>query len=238
MILHMLQSPAYHTAVSRVDSPTLKDRGYHHSPKNFQKVTEGHNYSTIAWIPEDQGSWALPLRHERITSFETPISKAAWQLKQVRKNINHPILALLDSEYGNASWVNQTVDIKVDCLIRIRSNRCLYGAPEKYRGRGRPTKHGDKFKLNESETWWEATETGEIKDDKLGQIKVRKWSQLHFRNAASVPLTLILVERIDTAKKGALQKPLWLIFIDKQKLNLLSLEVLWKKYLRRFTVDH
>ncbi|WP_426581729.1 hypothetical protein [Dapis sp. BLCC M229] len=42
----------------------MKDRGYHHSPKNFQKVTEGHSYSTIAWILEEQGSWALPLRHE------------------------------------------------------------------------------------------------------------------------------------------------------------------------------
>ena len=39
-----------HTAYPRLDSLTLKDRGYHHSPKNFQKVTEGHSYSTIAWI--------------------------------------------------------------------------------------------------------------------------------------------------------------------------------------------
>jgi hypothetical protein len=87
-----------HTANPRLDSPTLKDRGYHHSPKGFEKITSGHNYSTIAWIPEEEGSWALPLRHERITSFETPISKAAWQLKQVKKSLNHRILALLDSE--------------------------------------------------------------------------------------------------------------------------------------------
>ncbi len=26
----------------------------------------GYSYSTIAWIPETTGSWALPLRHERI----------------------------------------------------------------------------------------------------------------------------------------------------------------------------
>ncbi|MHC5938353.1 hypothetical protein [Nostoc sp.] len=35
---------------------------------------------TIAWIPEDSGSRALPLRHERITSWENPIEKAVWQL--------------------------------------------------------------------------------------------------------------------------------------------------------------
>ncbi|NER51261.1 MAG: hypothetical protein F6J92_32250, partial [Symploca sp. SIO1A3] len=66
-------------------------------------MTIGQGYSTIAWIPEEKGSWALPLRHERITSFETPISKAAWRLRQVTKRGNKPVLALLDSEYGNAS---------------------------------------------------------------------------------------------------------------------------------------
>ncbi|MGH1395960.1 MAG: hypothetical protein ACRAVC_18325 [Trichormus sp.] len=50
-------------------------------------ITIGQGYSTIAWIPEDSGSWALPLRHERITSWENPIQKAAWQLQQVCENL-------------------------------------------------------------------------------------------------------------------------------------------------------
>jgi hypothetical protein len=33
------------------------------------KVTQGRLYSTIAWISDEQGSWALPLRHERISSL-------------------------------------------------------------------------------------------------------------------------------------------------------------------------
>jgi hypothetical protein len=45
------------------------------------------SYSTLAWIPEMSGSWALPLKHERITSFETPVSKAAFQLKQVTEQL-------------------------------------------------------------------------------------------------------------------------------------------------------
>ncbi|WP_293070868.1 hypothetical protein [Okeania sp. SIO2B3] len=122
--------------------------------------------------------------------------------------------------------------------MRIRSNCCLYGEPGEYSGRGRPKKHGDKFKLQEQSTWWNATETVELDEDKLGKIKVRKWSELHFRSSASVPMTLILVERLKTNKKGLLQKPLWLVFIGKYKLDLLPLELLWKKYLRRFAVDH
>lgn len=71
-----------HTSVTRLHSPTLKERGYHHQPSAPGKVTIGQGYSTIAWIPEEKGSWALPIRHERITSFETPIGKAAWQKPQ------------------------------------------------------------------------------------------------------------------------------------------------------------
>ncbi|WP_420807091.1 hypothetical protein [Trichormus azollae] len=41
-------------------------------------ITIGQGYNTIAWIPEKEGSWALPLRHERITSAESPISKTIW----------------------------------------------------------------------------------------------------------------------------------------------------------------
>ncbi|MEH2279494.1 MAG: hypothetical protein V7K40_33130 [Nostoc sp.] len=46
-------------------------------------VTSAEGYSTIVWLPQVEGSWALPLLHERITSFTNPIEKAVAQLKQV-----------------------------------------------------------------------------------------------------------------------------------------------------------
>ena len=58
-----------HTPWSRTEAPTLKDRTYEHGAKviSGKPITLGHGYSTVAWIPEEKGSWALPLRHERIT---------------------------------------------------------------------------------------------------------------------------------------------------------------------------
>lgn len=47
----------------------------------------GHGYSTLAWIPEAQGSWAVPLRHERITSWDSPISQAVQQLSSVSSHL-------------------------------------------------------------------------------------------------------------------------------------------------------
>ena len=136
------------TAWARPDAPTLRERTYEHQATAIhgnKPIAIGLGYSTIAWIPEAQGSWALPLRHERITSWDTPISQAAWQLEQVIAGLPQRPLVLLDREYGCASLVLQTADLKADKLIRLRSNRCLYSAPPVYSGRGRPRRHGEKF---------------------------------------------------------------------------------------------
>lgn len=53
-----------HTASGRPDAKTLKDRTHEYQGG----VIIGQGYSTIAWIPLAQGSWALPLLHERISS--------------------------------------------------------------------------------------------------------------------------------------------------------------------------
>ena len=83
----------------------------------------GQGYSTMAWIPEAHGSWALPLLHERISSGSSPILQAASQLKLVCEQSINPVLAVLDRrEYGNANWVLAIADIQADCLMRVRRN--------------------------------------------------------------------------------------------------------------------
>nr|WP_293038826.1 NF041680 family putative transposase [Moorena sp. SIO1F2] len=227
-----------HTLWERLHSPTLQDRTYQHQPNGIsykKPISIGQGYSTIAWIPEAKGSWALPLRHERITSWENPISKATWQIKQVCQHLlNRPII-LLDSEYGNASFLNQTTEVEADFLMRIRSNRCLYAAPPLYAGKGRPRKHGQKIKLNQPSTWWEATETIEFEDSRLGRLRVRRWKDLHFSGSASSEMELILVERLEVASSQSKSKPLWLVWVGQ---SMPTLSEILHKYLRRFAVDH
>jgi hypothetical protein len=74
---------------------------------------------------------------------------SAAQLRQVCPHLPKRPISLWDAEYGCASFVNQTADIAADKLLRLRSNRGLYGAPNAYTGIGRPRIHGDKFKLND-----------------------------------------------------------------------------------------
>jgi len=173
-----------HTAWPRPEARTLRDRTIEHQPTQIagnKPIVVGHGFSTIAWIPEAQGSWALPLRHERLTSFETPLSRAAFQLKQVCKQLAVRPIATYDSEYGNASFVKQTAGIAADLLLRLRPNMCLWGAPPPYSGKGRPKVHGDKFKLADSSTWGEPIATLESEDPKWGTVQIQHWAGFHFR---------------------------------------------------------
>lgn len=63
-------------------------------------------------------------------------------------------------------------------------------------------KHGDKWKLNESDNFPCADEVLEMEDPSLGQIRVSKWTQLHFYNAPLQTLTLLKIERLNPKKNG------------------------------------
>jgi hypothetical protein len=226
-----------HTAWPRLWSPTLKERTYEHHPvphPGAHPVTLGQGYSTLAWVPEAQGSWALPLLHERISSFESPLTQAAAQLRQVTAVLAQRPVSLWDAEYGCARFVQLTADIEADKVMRLRSNRVLYGPPPAYAGRGRPRKHGAKFKLHDSSTWWPATETQSVIDERFGQLRLRSWSNLHFYATPAIAMHLMLVERLD-AHGQRTHRPLWLIAIGD---HLPPLAALWPLYLRRFCVDH
>lgn len=168
------------------NAATLKERTYeHYTQGGFggRPVGVGYGYSTICWIPEIEGSWSLPLRHERITGWENPIEKAVWQLRQVCRHLPSRPLTFWDTEYGCAPFVIQTAQIKADKVMRLRSNLCLWGEPPTYSGRGKPPVHGEKFKLNDSSTWGEPTQTLEEEDTQIGKVRIRVWHNLHFRKA-------------------------------------------------------
>lgn len=226
-----------HTAWSRLEARTLRERTSEHQAQllpGAKPVTVGQGYSSIAWIPESEGSWALPLLHERITSWENPIDKAVAQLRLVCQKLPTRPLSLWDAEYGCASFVKQTAEIPVDKLMRLRSNRLLYGAPPPYTGIGRPRVHGNKFKLNDPTTWRIADQILEVNHPTLGQLRLRKWCNLHFRCSAQHPMHLIQVERCDLNCVSK-SKPLWLAWVGQQ---MPALQEIWHQYLRRFAIDH
>ena len=219
--------------LSRPEAKTLQDRGFHH--QGGARIGVGQSYSTLAWVPDDGESWALPLRHERITSFESSLTKAAFQLKQVCRDLSVRPLVAFDRHYGNGVFLNLTASIKVDLLLRLASNRNVYGPPPTYSGRGAPRKHGHKFKLNDPESHPETHDQLEVEDSKLGRIKVSHWSRFHFRNSAQREMELLRIEIIKPTGKRRKFKPLWLAWVGE---TMPSLGKLWQKYLQRFSIEH
>jgi hypothetical protein len=234
---HQVVLAGDHTAWPRLHARTLRERTFEHhcNPMYGSKpITVGQGYSTLAWIPESQGSWALPLLHERITSAEKPIEKAAQQLQQVCQQLTTRPLSLWDSEYGCASFLNATKAIACDKLIRLRSNRVLYGPPPPPKRTGRPRLYGAKFKLNDADTWWTADEVIVVNNPKWERVELQMWRGLRMHGAADQVFSLICIQCLDPVAPHR-TKPLWLIWVGEPPPLLLQL---WKLYLRRFAIDH
>ncbi len=217
----------------RRDAKTLRERMFEHN--HGAHPTVGHSYSTLAWIPEASGSWALPLRQERISSFETPSKRAAFQLQQVVRQLGVRPLAVYDRGYGNARFVNLTDGIEADLLLRLATNRVVYGPAPAYGGRGAPRKHGVKFKLNDPTTWPVADETIVVEDPQYGQLQIMRWSGFHFKQSPQRPMEIIRVEVLTPVGHKRKFQPLWLAWLGQ---TLPALQTIWRTYLRRFALEH
>lgn len=227
-----------HTAWSRLHARTLRERTVEHQPNaipNAKPITVGQGYSTIVWLPETQGSWALPCLHERITPTENPISKAVMQLRQVCQRLPQRPIALFDAEYGCAPFVKQSADVPCDKIVRLRPNLCLRGAPPPYTGNGRPNVHGAKFKLRDATTWDAPSETLTLTDDSLGRVQVSVWHAKHLTKAPAHPFPVVRIERLDAKGTRRDPKDLWLGWLGESPP---PLSAWWRSYLRRFGIDH
>jgi hypothetical protein len=227
-----------HTAWARPQARTLRDRAFQHQPtpiRGQKPITIGHGYSTLGVVPEAEGSWFLPLLHERIPAAMTPAALAAAQLGQVRDLLCGRPLALYDSEYGSGSFLRQTAPIACDLLFRLRPNRKLYRAPPPYSGSGRPALHGPVFRLRDPATWGPADGEWRGEDRDLGPVEVRRWDALHLRDAPQRPLTVFRIERAAAPATRRHPRVVWLGWCGQPPGELAPS---WRAYLRRYVIEH
>jgi hypothetical protein len=224
-----------HTAWPRLWAETLPGRSYQHQPNPIagqRPITVGLGYSTLAVIPEQAGSWALPLLHERIR-HQKPVEQAAEQLRQVCQQLSVRPLSLWDSEYGCATFLNATAQVPANKLIRLRGNLSLEGPTKPWKGWGKPPIHGFPFRFQNPETWWQPDEVWEYRDPQFGPVKVQVWQGLRFRQALDCPMLVAQVER--TQAPGTRRKPriLWFAWLGEAPP-----EQWWQLYTHRYPIDH
>jgi hypothetical protein len=229
-----------HSSWPRAQAYCLEDRSFCHKadpvPGNTP-ITIGYDYSTIGWVADTTpDSWCLPLLHERIRHQSAPLVMGAEQVHRLLDALGpdaERVMLMGDIEYGSARFVALTADAECDKLFRLRPNRVLYQAPPEYCGHGRRRKHGAKFRLKDETSWGEPSEQLLLNDPKLGTIRVRRFSQLHFVQTPQQPMEVLLVEQLRS--DGSLKRAMWLMYLGTTRP---SLDELWRLYLRRFSIDH
>lgn len=217
-----------------LEAETLPDRGQtkkgRHAP-----VEVGHVYSWLVRLVQQRTSWCMPLDVRRVPTENTDSQVGAEQVAALAEQRGRPKVVVGDSLYCNATFLAVFLTIQfVYALVRIRSNRVLYEEPpERQPGqRGRPRKHGHKFKLSDP---WRAPDRIQ-ETTLLGQtVRLMAWTDLHFYKLPFLVGMVLSVQFLKPDGTPRFKRPLYLFWTGPASVALVDLA---RMYLWRFAIEH
>ena len=231
----------------RPRSRVLDDRQYVYqasSDVNGGTVTVGYPYSLLEWCVEPHSSWSLPIDVRRVASTQTAQEVGAEQIQalaQVRAGCLEALdIIAADGKYGNSGFLRSVKGLRCAILARLRCDRVLYGPPPPPvpHQKGRPKVHGTRFAFKEPETWGPPTEVVELEDERWGQVRLERWTQLHEKKGADVPYDVIRAcVHLEREKPPA---ALWLAWLSPAQIPpgmTMTLEAIWRTYVSRWPVE-
>jgi hypothetical protein len=195
-------------------------------------------YQWLVAVPDVAGSWVLPLDVQRRGPTAASATQVALeQIATVRHaqgaGAPRPVVTL-DSGYDLETLSKANVD--ADLLVRLAKHRVVYRAPEPHPGRGRPRLHGEPFRLADEDTHGQPQQSAQLDHPLYGAVTIDVWTELHVAGAPHAPLSVVRVQVERLPNKKLPPRPLWLAWIGGPLPT--DLSVLWRWYLRRFTVEH
>lgn len=231
------------TTWPRPEAKTSPERTYGHrvaagTPQDG--IVAAWEYQWLVVVPEERGSWVLPLDvSRRAPTTGTPTQLAIAQLhtalgKDANDSAGARPVVTLDSGYDVGQLAR--AHLPADLVVRLATNRVFLQAPGSYRGRGAPRKHGAVFRLQEPATQGEPDQSTTLTDPEYGAVHVDAWMTLHTRTTPDAPFCVIRVQVERLPHRLEPPAPLWLAWIGGDLPE--DLTQLWRWYLRRFTVEH
>lgn len=194
-----------------------------------------------------KGSWTFPVDVARLGTAENANELAARQIAELVGRLRaearaESALFLLDAGYCPI-YLTQQLPVDAQILVRLRGDRVFFGpAPARVPGRvGRPRKHGERFALDEPDTWGSPDAELTEPTPHGGTVRVRAWHGRHpeprqrrrWEGTGVVAGTLI--RREETHPSGHRQV-WWLWWAGPETaFNLPSLAA---AYAHRFTIEH
>jgi hypothetical protein len=256
------------TAQPRPYAPTATDRGMVYQPthvKGNKPVTVGHQYSTVALLPEAEAnlspSWLVPLTTQRVATTDDKELVGAAQIETLLSDRNLPFRNELCVDVGDSCYSKPAYLFanrrhhNLVTLARTRSNRTFYQRPlvhdedKTLKKCGHPTWYGDAFRLQDSATWHAPDETITLSQmsrrGKHYRVEIRAWHHMLMRGKQKPkplpmhrhPFTLVCIIRYDDEGQQVGKQPLWLIVIGERRHEL-SLSDSYHAYEQRYDLEH
>src|SRR3990172_7403270 len=162
------------TSQPRPFSHTLADRSIVYQPNPIQgnkPVTVGHQYSTVALLPEKGATsvpWVVPLATRRGPTGTDKEGVGAEQLDRLLSDPGLPFHEQLCVEVGDTAYSKPAYlhahrhHPNLVTIARVRRNRIFYRPPPQEAeqgGAGHPRWYGERFALQEPATWHPPYET-------------------------------------------------------------------------------
>lgn len=243
---------------------TLEERGFVYQPnliRGNKPITIGHQYSTVALLPEKEGQhpapWVVPLSCQRVKLAESKVLVGAKQIGDLLDDEQLPFHDQLTVEVGDSDY-SQAVFLAANrkhrhlvSLVRCRGNRVFYRLD--YRSAeetgGAPSYYGEPFKLKESDTWGEPGETTTLsftsRRGREYQVEIQAWHILIMKGKNKPkrirmhdhPFTLVRIVLLDEDGQPRFKHPLWLLVVGERRHEL-SLEDIYQAYTRRSDLEH
>lgn len=245
---------------------TLSDRSYVYYPNpvgSNQPITIGHEYSSVALLPELGSqmakSWVVPLATCRVSTSEDKELVGADQIKTLLADAKLPwygdlVVNVGDSRYSKPAYlhaVHQDHDNLIT-IAKIRSTRTLYHylPPPADQPTHRPAFKGKAFKLHDPATHAppEGTLVLELKHQKKSRehtVLIEIWEDMVMSGKnkpvripmENYPFRLVRITCFDQDGHEVYARPWWLIVVGKRRQEL-SLEDIHHSYTARSRLEH
>jgi hypothetical protein len=253
------------TPQPRPFAQTLVDRGMVYQPnavQGNQPVTIGHQYSTVALLPEAEAnlssSWLSPLLTRRVATCEDKELVGAGQINELLCDRRLPFqrslcVAVGDTSYSKPEYLHANRrHPNLITIARVRGTRTFYrpaGHAATDKGPGHPTWFGDAFRLPNRATWHAPDETVTLTEvsrrGKHYRVELQVWHNLLMRGKWQptplpmhrYPFTLVCIVRYDDQGQQVGKEPLWLLVIGQRRHELRLLDI-YRAYGQRYDLEH
>jgi hypothetical protein len=243
------------SAWARCDAECSPERGFCYSASRHsagKPIVAGWNYQWISQLCFASDSWTAPLDAVRISPLADATDSTIDQVKRLcgllGEHKGPAPMFVFDAGYDPIALSVGLGDQRVQVLVRIKSDRVFYAdpAPRRTGARGRPQRHGRRYKLSEPKSTPKCDAALELHDHRYGTVRVRAWHNLHPKingrgrwAGTKLPIVRGSVIRVDVERlpkpfPGS-KKTLWLWWSGPGEPDL---SLCFRSYLRRFDIEH